>query len=198
LKSLILTLALVAAVTTANAAAQPDSGDKPPPPPPPRVLGPELWHGARTGMGEEDVSKLFPNATPSKGEALPAGSKSALQLKTELAGLPATAQFFFSADGDLTTIIIDRADVAAHKTNDNLAKAHKVADQLTADYGKAQSCSEQPQLASLTCTWNLGEAKAILSYRDIAGNAPALNVTYRKRSDIKPWAPRPVKHLRPR
>jgi hypothetical protein len=197
LKSLILALALVAAVTT-NAVAQPDSDDKPPPPPPPRVLGPELWHGARTGMGEDDISKLFPNTTPSKGEALPAGSKSALQLKTELAGSPATAQFFFDTNGDLTTIIIDRADVTAHKTTDNLAKAHKVADQLTADHGQAKSCSEQPQLASLMCTWNLGDAKAVLSYRDIAGSAPALNVTYRKRSDIKPWAPRPVKHLRPR
>lgn len=149
-------------------------------------------------MGADDITKLFPNTSPSKGEALPAGSKSALQLKTELGGAPATAQFFFGADGDLTEIIIDRPDVVAHKTTDNLAKAHKVADQLTTGYGKPKSCSEQPQLTSLTCTWYLGDAKAILSYRDIAGNAPTLNVTFRNRNDVKPWAPRPVKHLHSR
>jgi hypothetical protein len=193
--SFLLVLALATASATA-ATAQPDVPAKPAPEPP-RVLGPELWRGARLDMSEADIASRFPKATHSKGEVLPSGAKSALILPTTLGGAPANAQFYFQADG-LVTIIIDRPDVVAHKTADNLAKAHKVADELTAEHGKPKSCSEQPKLADLTCIWVLGGAKAMLSYRDVGGAAPSLSVAYRKLNDVKPWAPAPVKKLKPR
>jgi len=190
-------LALGATDTAASAPVQPDAAAKPQPPVPPRPLGPELWRGARFGMAQEDVAALFPKATPSTGEALAKGPKSALKLPVDIGAAPATAQFYFTTDG-LDSIIIDRPDVAAHKTDENLAKAHRVVDQLTTEHGQPKTCAEQRRLASLTCVWVLGEAKAILSYRDIGGAAPMLSVSYRKLNDVKPWAPGPVKKLKAR
>ena len=180
------------------AAAQPDVVQKPAtPPPPPLPLGPELWHGARIGMSQADVATHFPAATPSAGETLPNGAKSALSLSAPLGGAPATAQFYFDAHG-LAAVIIDRRDVAAGKTDENLAKAHQVVDQLTSEYGKPANCSEQRRLAALTCIWTLGEAKAVASYRDVGGAAPTLTVSFRKLKDASPWAPGPVRKLKAR
>jgi hypothetical protein len=148
-------------------------------------------------MGQEDVAKLFPTATASKGELLRGGSKSGLTLPVQLAGTPATAQFYFDTYG-LTEIIIDRPDVVAHKTDDNLARARKIEEQLTAELGAPKSCDAHPGLAALDCLWVFGDAKAILAYRDIGGAAPTLTVSYRKLNDVKPWEPRPVKHLKAR
>ncbi len=177
--------------------AQPAVAAKPPPPAPPLPLGPELWRGARIGMSEKDVAALFPKALPVVGEALAKGPKSGLKLAVDLGGAPAAVQFYFTTDG-LDSIIIDRTDVAAHKTKENLVKAHLVVDQLTSEHGQPKICAERPGLAALTCTWELGEAKAIVSYRDIGGSSPTLSVSYRKLNDIKAWAPGPVKKLKPR
>lgn len=180
-----------------HALAQPDVPAKPQTAVPPKPLGPELWRGARIGMSEKDVAALFPKAAPSAGEALAKGPKSALKLPVDIGGAPGFAQFYFTTDG-LDSIIIDRPDVAAHKTEDNLAKAHKVVDQMTSEHGQPKTCAEQRRLDSLTCVWVLGDAKAIVSYRDIGGATPALSVTYRKLNDVKPWAPGPVKKLKAR
>jgi len=181
-----------------DALAQPDVAAKPAAPVPPRPLGPELWRGARTGMAPEDVAALFPKAVPLTGEALAKGPKAGLKLPVELGGAPASAQFYFTTDGVLDSIIIDRPDVAAHKTDENLAKAHQVVDQLTTEHGQPRTCTEQRKLAALTCVWVLGDAKAIVSYRDIGGAAPALSVSYRKLNEIKAWSPGPVKKLKAR
>jgi len=148
-------------------------------------------------MSEKDVAALFPKATPLAGEALAKGPKSALKLPVEIGGAAASAQFYFTTDG-LDSIIIDRPDVVARKTEDNLVKAHQVVDQLTSEIGQPKVCAERPRLAALTCTWELGQAKAIVSYRDIGGAAPTLSVSYRKLDEIKAWAPGPVKKLKPR
>ena len=198
LSILIFALAVTAAVEAPTIAlAQPDVAAKPPAPTPPKLLGPALWNGARIGMSPDDIAARFAKAAPSKGELLPGGAKSALMLATQIGGAPASAQFYFDDHG-LSAIIIDRPDVVAHKTEENLAKAHHVVDQLTAEHGQPKTCTEQRRLAALNCVWMLGEAKAILSYRDIAGAAPALNVSYRAIKDVKPWAPGPVKKLKPR
>ena len=196
--AIILSMSLGLAGATA-AFAQPAAPAKPSKAPaaPPRRLGPELWHGARIGEGQTDVAARFPATTASSGEALPGGARSALVLATELGGAPASAQFYFLTDS-LDTIIIDRPDVTAGNTEGNLAKAHSVADQLSGEYRKPGACTEERRLAALTCIWVLGEAKAILSYRDIGGAAPKLSVSYRAVKDIKPWAPGPVKRLKPR
>jgi hypothetical protein len=165
---------------------------------PPRVLGPELWRGARVGMSQDDVATLFPTATPSRGELLPKGGRSALQLSTPVGGTSAITQFYFDAEGGLETVIVDPREVAAHQTEQNLAKAHALADQLTAQYAKPPTCAEQPHIAALTCSWVIGEAKAILSYRDVGGAAPSLSITYRKLQDAPAWAPRPVRKLKAR
>lgn len=194
----ILTLFLALGMGAASAAsAQPDVASKPAAPAPPRPLGPELWRGARVGMSPEDIAARFPKAVPSKGEALAKGPKSALSLPVQLGGVAAVAQFYFTVDG-LDSIIIDRSDLAAHKTDQNLVKAHQIVDQLTQDYGAPKTCAEQPRVAALTCSWVLGEAKATVSYRDIGGAAPALSLSYRRLDDTKPWAPRPVKKLKMR
>lgn len=176
---------------------KPAADAKPARPIPPRPLGPELWHGARTGMAQEDVAAMFPAAKPSGGELLPGGSKSALTLPVQLGGAAATAQFYFDTNG-LVAIIIDRPDVVAEKTDENLVKAHQVVDQLTAEHGQPKTCVEQRKMAALTCTWAFGDAKAIASYRDIGGAAPKLSVAYRKFKDAKLWEPGPVKKLKPR
>jgi hypothetical protein len=190
-------MALVLLVAAAPAWAQPDLTPRPPQLTPPDQLGPALWRGARIGMSRTDVTALFPAVTPSKGESLPNGSKSAFNLTTELGGAPATAQFYFNPDG-LSAVIIDRPDVAPHATQQNLVKAHQVVDQLTAEYGPPKTCAERSRLAALTCDWTLGEAKAVASYRDIGGASPTLSVTYRKLKTVKPWAPGPVRKLKPR
>jgi hypothetical protein len=177
------------------AQAQPKKAAPPPPPPPPP--GPELWHGARINMAQTEVAALFPAAAGARGELLPNGARSGLTLATKFAGAPATAQFYFDNDG-LVSIIIDRPDVVAHKTDENLVKAHQVIDAVTVEYGKPNVCAEQPKLASLTCTWPLGETKVVVNYRDIAGATPTLSISYRRLSDTKVWAPRPVKKLRQR
>jgi hypothetical protein len=189
---------LLAGAAGSPSLAQPAAKPTAPAPPPPRVLGAELWRGARVGMAQEDVAKLFPEAAASSGELLPRGGRSALKLSTPIAGANANVQFYFDADGGLETVIVDRPDVSAHQTEQNLAKAHAVADALAGQFGKAPDCSEQRRMAALTCTWSLGEAKAILSYRDIGGAAPSLSVTYRKAKDTPPWAPRAVRKLKSR
>jgi hypothetical protein len=178
--------------------AQPPASSAPAPTVPPRVLGAELWRRARIGMSQEDVAKLFPSATASGGEVLPRGGRSALRLSTPIAGATATVQFYFDANGGLETVIVDRPDVKAHQTEQNLAKAHALADALAGQYGKPTNCAEQPRVAALTCTWVLGEAKAILSYRDVGGASPSLSVSYRKAQDTPIWAPRPVRRLKSR
>lgn len=193
--ALSATLSVIFAATAAT--AQPVAPAKRSAAPPPRRLGPALWHGARLGAGRDDVAALFPAATASGGEALPGGAKSGLVLATKLGGAPASAQFYFLADS-LETIIVDRPDVVPGDTAGNLIKAHGVADELAREYGKPGACDEQRRVAVLICTWTLGEAKAILSYRDVGGAAPRLSVSYRRLNDVKPWAPGPVKRLKPR
>jgi hypothetical protein len=178
-----------------TAQAEPKKPAPAPPPPPP--LGPELWRGARIFMSQAEVAALFPTATGSKGELLPNGARSGLTLATNVAGAPVTAQFYFDANG-LVSVIIDRPDVVAHRTDDNLVKAHRLIDAVSAQHGKPADCAEQPKVASLTCTWPLGETKAVVNYRDIGGANPTLSISYRRLNDKKPWAPRPVKKLKPR
>ena len=194
-----LTIAAASGATQAQPVSKPKpaADAKPAKPIPPRPLGPELWHGARTGMAPEDVIPLFPGVKPSAGELLPHGPKSGLTLPVQMGGAAATAQFYFDPNG-LDAIIIDRPDVVAGKTDENLVKAHQVVDQLTTEHGQPKSCTEQPKLAALTCLWVFGDAKAIVSYRDIGGGAPKLSVAYRKFKDTKPWEPGPVKKLKPR
>lgn len=146
-------------------------------------------------MTQDQVSALFPKATASKGELLPNGARSALTLPVTAGGATANAQFYFDANG-LATVIIDRPDVAAGKTDDNLAKARLVIADITTEHGAPSACTEQRRLAALTCSWKLGDAKAVVSYRDVAGASPSLSVSYRKASDVKLWAPGPVKHLK--
>jgi hypothetical protein len=177
--------------------AQPDVTPKPPATATPVSLGPELWRGARIGMTVDDVASRFPGATVSKGEVLSDGSMSALIQSVELGGAPATAQFYFNRNG-LDAIIIDRPDVLVGRGAENLVKAHGLIDQLTAAYGKPAACTEQRRVAALSCTWALGEAKAVASYRDVGGASPALSVSYRRLNDAKPWSPGPVKKLKPR
>ena len=160
-------------------------------------LGPELWRGARIGMTPGDVAALFPKATASAGETLPDGSRSALMLAVDPGDALGSAQFYFGPNG-LDSIIVNRPDVVAHDTNGNLAKAHRIQDQLTTEHGQPSACTEQRRIAALTCVWILGDAKAILSYRDIGGAAPALNVSFRRLNDAKPWTPGPVKRLKRR
>ena len=191
-----LFVAIALAVTTAGpATAQPDAAS---PSAPPSELGPELWDGARVGMGQEDIVRRFPAAVATPGELLPSGAKSALVLATPFGGGPARLQFYFDAQGGLAEVIADRGDVGAHHTDDNLAKARALGDRLAARYGKPGECAEQRSIASLTCTWVIGETKTILSYRDVAGATPSLSVSFRKRQDTPPWTPRAVRRLKPR
>jgi len=187
--SLSCALLAIAAVASAQPA------EKPPAPTPTFQLGPELWQGARIGMTQDQVSVLFPKAAPSKGELLPSGARSALIADTIAGGTPAKAQFYFDTSG-LTSVIIDRPDVAPGKTDENLAKARQVIDEVTAAHGSPNKCDEQRRLAALTCSWKLGQTKAVVSYRDVAGAAPSLSIAYRKADDVKRWAPGPVKKLK--
>ncbi|HEX4180297.1 MAG TPA: hypothetical protein VHY32_05865 [Caulobacteraceae bacterium] len=189
--SLFCVLALLGAAGSAT--AQPVSKPSSPPPPPP--LGPELWRGARIGMSQNDVTALFPKATPSKGEILPTGARSGLTLPVTVGGAAANAQFYFDTSG-LQTIIIDRPDVVAGKTDENLAKARRIIADVTAAWGAPASCIDRRRLAALNCTWKLEKTQTVVSYRDVAGFAPSLNIAFRKRDDLKIWAPGPVKKLK--
>jgi hypothetical protein len=200
LKPATAVIALVVGVAggATDVLAQPDVAPKPPlTAAPPMSLGPELWRGARIGMTVDDVASRFPGATASKGEVLSDGSRSALIQSVQLGGAPATAQFYFNPNG-LDAIIIDRPDVSVGRSADNLVKTHRLIDQLTAAYGKPATCTEQQRVTALSCTWVLGEAKAVASYRDVGGASPALSVSYRRLNDVKGWSPGPVKKLKPR
>jgi hypothetical protein len=163
----------------------------------PEKLGPELWRGARIGMTSPDVAKLFPAARPSKGEVRADGTKSDLLLHVDVAGAPASVQFYFKAGG-LIAVIADRRDVQSGRTAENLQTAHAVVDQLTAQYGRPHRCTEQPKVAALTCDWPMGQIKVLASYRDMGGALPTLSVTFRLLKDEKIWSPGPVKKLRGR
>jgi hypothetical protein len=187
---------LSCALLAIAAAASAQAAEKPPAPAPTFQLGPELWQGVRIGMTQDQVSVLFPKATASKGELLPTGARSALIVDTTAGGAPAKAQFYFDTASGLAAVIIDRPDVAPGKTDENLAKARQVIDDVTAAHGAPTTCDEQRRLAALTCTWKLGATKAVVSYRDIGGAAPNLSIAYRKVDDLKRWAPGPVKKLK--
>jgi hypothetical protein len=183
-----------------KAKARPDADGPPVDPTPtvaPEQLGPELWRGARVGMAAPDVTKLFPEARPSKGEVRADLTKSGLLLHIPFAGAPATVQFYFKTGG-LIAVIIDRRDVQSGQTAENLQIAHAIVDDLTAQYGPPHRCVEQPQVTALTCDWVRGPIKVLASYRDMGGALPALSVTYRLLKEEKIWTPGPVKKLRGR
>lgn len=193
MKTLIV-VTLMAVTLSAAADAQPQSVPAAAPTPE-AFLGPVLWDGARFGMSVADVQALFPAAAAITGDVRADGSQAGLGLATNVAGAPATAKFYFKPDG-LQAVIVDRPDVAAGQTAANLAKAHVVADQLSALYGAPRSCVTHPRVTEYSCDWTPDVRKVIVSYRDVGGGAPALSIVYRRFNDQPRWSPHVARRTR--
>ncbi len=145
-----------------------------------RAPPPEIWHGARFGMNERQVLKLFPAARPTvAGESLSGDTERASML-TRVADHDAVAHFYFGKKG-LSTVELEFADVEAGRTAGNLAEARELGEQLARKYGPADACAPpDPRLIvqSYRCRWSPGLLHIELEYRE-AAPPPILTVVYR-------------------
>src|SRR5579871_722697 len=151
---------------------------------PHRAPPPEIWRGARFGMNEAQVLKLFPAARPTiAGESL-SGDVEGASMLARVADHDAVARFFFGKKG-LSTVVLDFADVETGRTEGNLAEARGLGDRLADKYGPAQACaSPEPGVVvqSYRCRGTAGPLHIELEYRE-AMPPPVLTVVYRVNVD---------------
>ena len=143
-----------------------------PAPPPP---GPELWRGALAGMNIDEVVAAVPSAVPFTGQTMDNGALAGLAAPAELDGSPADAVFFFRGRL-LAAVLVESRRLPARP--DYLAKAAALEAQMTSVYGQPLRCVKRPEIAADNCEWRYGALKVAVSYRDVGGGAPLLQVLY--------------------
>lgn len=103
--------------------------------------GVPLWEGARTGMTPAEVRAAFPDAEthdPSAREKARSGDLGVERVRiprTEIAGDPYRARFFFGPDG-LGRVVLQRRGVEGMRFSRGLELAHEVRRALTDVYGE--------------------------------------------------------------
>jgi hypothetical protein len=143
-------------------------------------VGLEIWRGAKVGMTPQAVKTLFPAVRPVvDGESLLDNAKE--RLKLDGARLPtgdrASARFFFR-DGGLNEVKL-LVEAPPGKTAANVARAAAVSDSLTPVYGKPIACGAREGLLAYQCDWMNKGLSVSVTYMDVAGQSPLLDVTLR-------------------
>jgi hypothetical protein len=159
-------------------------------PPPPTVADPikglDLWRGAKVGMSEAEVQRLFPLARPpAKSSTLTSGQLERLQLElVDLDGRPATAHFYFSGSL-LVTVELTASGFEPGQPTRNMELAKSIAASYSATYGQGYDCGPKSlgDISVYECKWLKGSLSVQLWYMDVAGQAPLFYVAYRQADD---------------
>jgi hypothetical protein len=159
-------------------------------PPPPTVADPviglDLWRGAKVGMSDVEVQRLFPKAAaPPKETILTGGQVDRLQLEaTDLQGRPATAHFYF-AGPQLVAVELTATGFKPGEPTRNLARAMSIAKAYAATYGQGYDCGDKSlgDVGAYECKWLKGRLSIQLWYMDVAGQAPLFYIAYRQADD---------------
>jgi hypothetical protein len=146
-------------------------------PPPPQ---PELWRGATVGMTLAQVQELFPTGHAVAGLGVEGGGTPGWAMAESVYGLPGTATFYF-AGGTLREVLVSVTGVRPVHTADNLQVARNLEAALSGYYGKAAACvdSSARGLTRLDCDWSARGVRVGLSYQDLGGRTPTLDVAVR-------------------
>jgi hypothetical protein len=159
-------------------------------PRPPTVADPikglDLWRGAKVGMSEAEVQRLFPLAgPPAKSTILTSGQLERLQLESvDLNGRSATAHFYFSGS-QLVTVELTASGFEPGQPTRNMELAKSIAASYSATYGQGYDCGLKSlgDISAYECKWLKGPLSVQLWYMDVAGQAPLFYVAYRQADD---------------
>ena len=146
----------------------------------------ELWRGLDLGATPKSVLKAFPDASrPLSITTLADGETDDLVTHALFFGGRLMEVRFFFRDGSLSTVQLMPASIQAARTAQNLRLAHTLADDLTARYGSPFTCGDRSYaaVALFECKWLAKPTVIRLWYMDIAGQAPALRIAFRKVDD---------------
>ena len=159
-------------------------------PQPPTVANPikglDLWRGAKVGMSETEVRRLFPLAQPpAKPTILTGGQWERLQLDAvDLNGQAATAHFYF-ASSQLVIVELTASGFESGQPTRNMVLAKSIAASYSATYGQGYDCDLKSlgDISAFECKWLKGPLSIQLWYMDVAGQAPLFHVAYRQADD---------------
>jgi hypothetical protein len=158
-----------------------------------------IWRGAQVGMAPSDVRAVFPGVQPvSDGEALLDNAKERLRLDGVRlpGGEAASARFYFRGESLNEVRLLVDAPVGA--TAANVARARAVADRLAVEFGKPVACGPREGLLAYQCDWLSKGLSVSVTYMDVAGQSPLLDVTLRAvgGADAPPARAEPVTRSR--
>jgi hypothetical protein len=179
---------VLAAMMLASAATQDQKTVDTPPPPTiaDPIIGLDLWRGAKVGMSEAEVQRLFPQATPpAQLTTLTGGQVDRLQLDAvDLQGRPATAHFYF-AGPQLVAVELTASGFKPGQPTGNMALAQSIAAGYSATYGQGYDCGSKSlgDVGAYECKWLKGRLSIQLWYMDVAGQAPLFYIAYRQADD---------------
>ncbi len=162
MRKLVAALGLATLLAGAAAAAAP--------------AGVELWHGAAAGMNIDQVVAAVPQSVPFTGQSMENGGVAALAAPAELGGAQADAIFFFHAR-TLSAVLVESRRIDGGRPA-YLAKTAALEAAMTGAYGPPFRCLKRPEIAATACEWRAPGLKIALSYRDVGGGAPLLQVLY--------------------
>lgn len=138
-----------------------------------------LWGRAADGMTLEQVTALYPQASPSPPAALGDGAVARLHYVTNLSTGPAEVLFYFRGE-ELDAVLLHVLAVRPGAEG-NLATARAVRDSLTATYGAPAYSADQSRggQTRLNAQWTGLPLKVSLSYQDVADRRTNLWVAFR-------------------
>lgn len=138
-----------------------------------------LWGRAADGMSVEQVTALYPQASPSLPAALGDGAVARLHYVTNLSTGPAEVLFYFRGE-ELDAVLLHVLAVRPG-ADGNLATARAVRDSLTDTYGAPAYSADQSRggQTRVNAQWTRLPLKVSLSYQDVADRRTNLWVAFR-------------------
>jgi len=149
-----------------------------------RAAAQELWRGLPLGASVNSVRQAFPDAAPPSAVAtLADGETDDLVTHGLFFDDRLMEVRFFFRDGLLTALQLTPATLG--RSREDLSFARDMSARLTARYGRAFDCGDQSDadVGLYECKWLDGPIIVRLSYLDVEGQAPSLQITYRKADD---------------
>lgn len=147
---------------------------------------PELWRGARVGMTPSQVQEMFPTGRAASGLGVEGGGAPGWAMDEPVYGWPGTATFYF-AGGRLTEVLVSLKDIKPSHTADNLKVARNLETALDGYYGKPAQCVDTSRggMTRVDCGWSARGVRVGLSYQDLGGFSPTLDVAVRPQEPPK-------------
>jgi hypothetical protein len=148
----------------------------------------EFWNGAKEGMSERDVHKLFPAATkPADPESLVTGTLNNFRLTAferlrdctlAYEGLPACGRFYFE-DKKLVGVDLELRDLDRTQPAKTAELGAQLRDKLAQKFGVDPTCqyfkATEMRGPAGTCEWHTGGERIGLSY--FHGLMPKISAT---------------------